>query len=173
MLSTLDKTVEKRLYNIIKNNITVLVGDANGIDKSIQQYFYTQNYKDVLVYASQGKARNNIGKWPVESVEVADNVKGFDFYVAKDIKMAENADYGLMLWNGKSKGTLNNIINLAKQRKKVLVYFTPHKKFYCVNNLEAAEKLAISCGAETGDLFRNLSKKNTRSPDNDFEQMTF
>lgn len=34
--------------------------------------------------------------------------------------MAKAADYGFMIWNGKSKGTLNNIINLVQYNKNVL-----------------------------------------------------
>jgi len=172
-LSTLDKNVEERLNNIIKQNITVLVGDANGIDKSMQQYFYRENYRNLLVYDSKGKARNNIGNWPVQTVEVADNIKGFDFYAAKDLKMAENADYGLMLWNGISKGTLNNIINLTKQNKKALIYYTPHKKFYCVNSLDIAKKLAALCGDKASNLFSDLSETDGNlSISDDSEQIS-
>ena len=172
-ISNLDKNVEDKLNSIIKNNYTVLVGDANGIDKSVQQYFYNNNYKNVNVYASQGKARNNIGNWIVQGVEVPKNVKGFDFYAAKDSAMAKNADYGLMLWNGKSKGTLNNIINLTKQNKRVLIYFTPHKDFYSINNLNTAEKLAAICGNETNNLFKELYKSNlNNSLDKNLEQIS-
>lgn len=55
-LKSLTKSVEERLSNIIENNITVLIGDANGVDKIAQQFFYTHNYSNVIVYASQGKA---------------------------------------------------------------------------------------------------------------------
>ncbi|HOC09905.1 MAG TPA: hypothetical protein PKN88_10285, partial [Bacillota bacterium] len=51
----------------------------------------------VNVYAIQGKARNTVGNWPVVDVEVNRRLKGFDYYAAKDVKMAEVADYGFML----------------------------------------------------------------------------
>lgn len=34
----LNKSIEERLQNIYYNNFTVLVGDANGADKAIQDY---------------------------------------------------------------------------------------------------------------------------------------
>lgn len=37
--------------------------------------------------------------------------------MAKDIKMAKVADYGLMLWDLQSAGTLRNIIELLRQNK--------------------------------------------------------
>src|SRR5690625_4102769 len=124
-ISSLNKLVKKRLSNIISNNFTILVGDANGVDKQIQSYCHEMRYNNVKVFASNGKARNNLGNWNVHNVEVASNVRGFDFYAAKDLEMAKIADYGFMIWNGKSKGTHKNIVNLVNYNKKVLVYFTP------------------------------------------------
>lgn len=168
-LRSLTKYVEERFDNVIKNNITVLVGDANGIDKLAQQYFHVNNYNNVIVYASQGKVRNNLGKWSVEEVHVEDGVKGFDFYAAKDIKMADDADYGFMIWNGKSKGTLNNIINLTKRNKRVLLFFTPHKKFYTINTLKDAEMIANACAIEK--TFNELSVPSCSALNNNVEQL--
>ncbi|WP_407272665.1 hypothetical protein [Radiobacillus sp. PE A8.2] len=77
-------------------------------------------YSNVKVYASNGRTRNNIGGWEVINVKVAPDVKGFNFYAAKDLAMAEAADYGFMIWNGISRGTHNNILNLINRNKKVL-----------------------------------------------------
>jgi hypothetical protein len=38
--------------------------------------------------------------------------RGFDYYSVKDRAMADTAEYGLMLWDGQSKGTVNNLVNL-------------------------------------------------------------
>ena len=171
-IRTLNDTVQERLNNIIKQEITVLVGDANGIDKMIQEHFSNANYKAVTVYASNGVARNNIGKWEVQNVPVNDNTKGFAFYAEKDKAMADNADYGFMIWNGKSKGTLNNIINLTKQSKIVLVYFTPHKKFYHIKSWEMAKNLATCCGEETRLLFDSLAGKSHTRPVEAAEQIS-
>ena len=40
------------------------------------------------------------------------------YYRAKDLAMVEDADCGFMIWNGESKGTLNNILNLLYMDKK-------------------------------------------------------
>ncbi|MDD2481817.1 MAG: hypothetical protein PHC44_11065 [Lutispora sp.] len=156
-ISKLNKNIEERLYNIYSKNITVVVGDANGIDKAVQSYFYKLNYQNVNIYATQGKARCNIGNWIVENVKVESKIKGFDYYAAKDLRMAEVADYGFMIWNGKSKGTLNNIINLLKRNKKTLIYFTPESQFYCFSKLNDFEKILIKCEEEAKILFQSLS----------------
>ena len=158
-ISKFNNKVEERLFNIYSRQITVVVGDADGIDKAVQQYFYDLKYQNVSVYASQGKARFNIGNWKVENVEVAKKLRGFDFYSAKDVKMAEEADYGFMLWNGKSKGTLNNIINLIKRNKKTLVYFIPENDFYVISKINDFENILNKCSSETQLLYYELYKK--------------
>lgn len=37
---------------------------------------------------------------------------GFAYYSAKDLVMSQEAGCGLMLWDGKSKGTLQNMLKL-------------------------------------------------------------
>ena len=94
-ISIFNETVENKLHRIYEKNFTVLVGDANGVDKTVQKFFSKLGYLNVTVYASNGKVRNNLGNWQVETISVPDNIRGFDFYAAKDKAMANNADYGL------------------------------------------------------------------------------
>ena len=154
----LEDPIQERLHNIYEQGFTVLVGDAKGIDTSIQRYFYNLKYENIKVFASQGKARNNIGNWAVENVLVADNYKGFDYYAQKDKAMATEANFGFMIWNGKSKGTLNNIINLTKYKKQTLIYFIPKKEFLTIKNEENLINLVKSCDEETIKLYKKLSK---------------
>ena len=135
LINELDTKVVERLENIVRKN-TVIVGDAHGIDSSIQKYFYDKNYKQVCVFASNGKARNNIGNWEIKNIAIDKNVKGFDFYSAKDLEMAKQADYGFMIWNGESKGTFSNILNLLDLNKEFIIYYTVTKKFYSIKNID-------------------------------------
>lgn len=159
-ISVLNPKVTDRLNNIISSKFNIIVGDANGIDKAIQKYLYEANYQNVMIYAAEGKARNNIGKWEVFKVNVAPNIKGFDYYAAKDLEMAKSADYGFMIWNGKSKGTLNNIINLVDFHKNVLVYFVPEKRFYTIKNLDDIKKLTTRCDSTTTQTINKLLSNN-------------
>jgi hypothetical protein len=43
--------------------------------------------------------------------------------------MVDDAAYGLMLWDGESKGTLNSVINMIRQEKPGVVYLAPKKTF--------------------------------------------
>lgn len=152
-----------RLHNIYTKNYTVIVGDASGVDTAVQKYFSQLNYTNVVVFASNGKARNNIGNWQVETISVPGNIRGFDFYVAKDKAMANNADYGFMIWNGKSKGTLNNIINLIHDNKKALIYFTPNNDFICIDSFDRLETLLGFCNDETKKLVEKIYHKPVKS----------
>ncbi|MDR1640317.1 MAG: hypothetical protein LBT59_11525 [Clostridiales bacterium] len=131
-ITKLDELAVLRLRNIRNKNFNVLVGDCSGIDKSVQQFFL--GYENVTVYASNGIARNNIGKWPVASIEVSKGVSGRAFYEAKDIAMTQDCDYGFMIWNGESKGTLGNIKRLSKLKKVALVFLAPERKFVAVRD---------------------------------------
>ncbi len=140
-VKSLNSKLTERLDKIRANNFTVLVGDAVGIDKEIQIYLHSHHYDNVKVFASNGKVRNNVGHWDVEKVMVNPEVKGFNFYAAKDLAMVKESDYGFMIWNGKSRGTFNNIINLINFNKKVLVYLTIKRQFYTINSMNDVDFL--------------------------------
>ena len=133
-INALDKNIINKIDNICEKNYEIVVGDADGIDSSVQEYLSQRNYENVKLYASNGIARNNYGNWRVQTVKVSNNIKGFDYYAQKDLQMVEEADIGFMIWNGKSKGTFNNIVNLLNMKKEVILYYTINKKFYKLSN---------------------------------------
>lgn len=138
-LSKINKEIKQRINNIINSKYTILIGDANGIDKSVQQYLYLKNYMNVVVFCSGDQCRNNIGHWQVKYIKAKDNLKGRDFYTLKDIEMAKDADFGMMIWDGKSSGTFNNIKNIINLNKKLLLYLSPKKQFYTITNINELE----------------------------------
>lgn len=147
----LNNTIYERLNNIIKQQLTVVVGDANGADTAIQQYLKEGEYNNVVVYCAGDKCRNNLGNWRIEHIQVDPKIKGREFYTQKDIAMATNADYGLVLWDGKSSGSMNNVFHLLKQNKKTLVYYAPEQSFYPIKHLDDAQKLLDKCDKSTLD----------------------
>lgn len=58
------------------------------------------------------------------------------FFTAKDLKMAEEADYGLMVWDTKSTGTLSNVIELLK-RKNALLFLLINPKGFLLSSLQS------------------------------------
>ena len=91
----------------------MLIGDANGADRAVQAQFAAWNYPLVTVYFVGVKPRNNEGSWSVCRIDASSKSKDFEFYAAKDRQMAHDADCGLMIWDGESRGTLANVHNLA------------------------------------------------------------
>ncbi len=155
-IKTLDAAVQKRLASICDNGFEILVGDCYGVDSSVQNYCANRNYKNVTVYASNGIARNNSGRWIIKAVSVAPSVKGFDFYRQKDVSMCNDADYGFMIWDGQSKGTLHNIVNMVYQHKPVIVYLAPAAKTFKVNSPAGLGCLISLCPSNTQDNYRNI-----------------
>lgn len=121
---------------MIEKGFQILVGDANGADKAVQRYLADRSYPNVLVHCMKDHCRNNLGNWPTREVDAPRGARGFDYYFLKDRAMAEAAEYGLMLWDGKSKGTVNNVVNLSREGKPVVVYIASRKQFFTVKALE-------------------------------------
>jgi hypothetical protein len=140
-ISRTNKIIENRVDAIIRRRLQVLVGDANGADKAIQAYLARRQYDQVLVFHSGSRYRNNLGKWETREVPVERGKRGFDFYAAKDTEMAREADYGFMLWDGESRGTLNNVVNLLERGKKVVVYFAPTRRCVTIDHLNHLKSL--------------------------------
>jgi hypothetical protein len=118
---------------------------SNGADKAMQKYLAEKGYQNVIVFCMDGISRNNIGSWHTKVVTSKSEKKDFGYYAAKDKEMSEEADYGFMLWDGRSKGTLNNIINLLQRNKYVLVYFSPSKVFFTLKNGSDLQNLLRKC----------------------------
>jgi probable addiction module antidote protein len=127
-ISRLPSEIKDRLNKVIDNGHCVVVGDANGADKAVQKHFADASYGRVTVFCTGEHFRNNLGHWPTHSVEPPPGAKGFQFYAAKDREMATKADFGLMIWDGKSSGTLLNVLRLAKAGKVSVLYNAPEKR---------------------------------------------
>ena len=60
-ISRLDADVKRRIDRMIEKRLQVLVGDANGADKAVQEYLRTKDYDLVEVFCSGDACRNNRG----------------------------------------------------------------------------------------------------------------
>jgi hypothetical protein len=156
-LSRLNPNVRQRLDNIVDKDLSVIIGDANGVDKSVQHYLNSIRYANVTVFCMEGSCRNNIGDWPTRAIRAVDpGRRDFAYYSTKDRAMAAEADYGLMLWDGQSRGTLTNIVSLVRQGKPVVVYFAPGKTFQTVRQ---PDQLAAMLGRCDPEAFHGLDRE--------------
>lgn len=120
-ITYLNEDAKEKIDEFCKNNAEILIGDCFGADHIVQKYLYDRGYTNVIVYVSGDEVRHNTGNFTVKHITVPNDVSGFDFYRWKDIAMANDADCGLMLWNGSSRGTEFNISDLQKMGKSVMV----------------------------------------------------
>jgi len=137
----LDPMVQERIMNVIAQEYDVVVGDADGVDAAIQRFLLDNGARYAKVYCSGKNPRNNIGDWPVHSITSYHKPGSRAFFTAKDVEMASIADFGLMIWDAKSTGTLSNVIELLARAKNSLVFVDKGKSFHKVVRVEDLEAL--------------------------------
>lgn len=147
-ISRLSSEVRRRLDRIMEQGLPVLVGDANGADKAVQEYLHGRGYRSVEVFCTGGECRNNLGNWPTRAVPAPKGKKGFGFYATKDQRMAEEASVGLMIWDGRSHGTLANVFRLISQDKKAVVYTLPSNESITLGDETDWERFLSRCPSE-------------------------
>lgn len=166
-ISRLHPSVVDRIASVVAKDMAVVVGDADGADTSIQRALLAAGATDITVYCSGDTARNNIGGWPVAVVETDARPGSRAFFTAKDVAMADAAEYGLMVWDAKSTGTLRNILELLARHRTSIVFVNRDRVFVTVNDstslrglvaamsmharAKAEEKLGLSARLEALD----------------------
>jgi hypothetical protein len=160
-ISWLPALVRDKIDNIVLKKLPVVIGDANGADKLMQEYLSRSGYKHVEVFCSNGICRNNVGAWHVRSVPASHTRSAAEFYSAKDQIMASESDIGLMLWDGKSIGTLANALRLVRLGKKVVIYCATDKQFRDIRNKLDWREFINECGA---GLQRKVEQRVKETP---------
>lgn len=140
-ISRLHEKVQERIGKIVSSDHNVVVGDADGADTSIQECLLNYNAHKVTVYCTGDTPRNNVADWPVHRVHSKAKAGTRAFFTAKDLEMARNSDFGLMVWDCKSTGTLSNVIELLKGGKKSVVFVNKNKEFLNIGDKTGLDSL--------------------------------
>ena len=120
-ISRLPDEAKQRLQSMVSRKHRIIIGDAKGADTAVQKHLHSISYASVVVYCSGEECRNNVGRWKTRKIEAPEKVTGFRFFAIKDREMAREADFGYMIWDGESPGTLLNVLRLLRCQKKALV----------------------------------------------------
>lgn len=128
-IKRLDPLFVERVENIVREGMDIVVGDANGADTSIQNELARLSAQSVTVFCTGSKPRNNVGNWKVERIKSSAEPGTRAFFTAKDLEMASRAEFGLMLWDAASTGTLSNVFELLARDKKSVVFVNRDKRF--------------------------------------------
>ena len=169
----LDRKFKERIDKIIVSGIDLVVGDADGADTAIQTTLFEQGGSNTTVNEVKKRQRAAMGQsgetiWadvdngPIHSVtpDLAPGSRAY--FTAKDVAMAEAADYGLMMWDATSTGTLSNVIELLGRKKKSAVFVNKSKEFMTVGDVVQLQALVARMSEHArhkADEKLNLYKK--------------
>ena len=155
-ITRLSPAVRERLDNVMQRAMPVIIGDAHGADKALQLCLADASYEPVTIFAAGDRCRINMGAWEIRFINTGVGLKGRDFFAQKDKAMAKDADYGFILWDGESAGSIGNALELIHQAKPALIWFAPEKTFHTIKNIPDLEDLLKRCG---DDARRELEQK--------------
>lgn len=118
----------KALDEYMKQGARFLIGDCDGVDRAAQKYLAERSYRDVCIYASfnpkaeaEGHTRNNIGCWKVKFVTTEFLPGTYAYRREKDREMIACCMEAICLWDHCSKGSGDNIRELADQGKRCTI----------------------------------------------------
>ncbi|WP_072387104.1 hypothetical protein [Hyphomicrobium sp. CS1BSMeth3] len=155
-VSRLDEAVWARLDNMVESGLDIVVGDANGADKAMQAHLAKRGYVKVIVFHVGAKPRNNLGPWATRMVPTSEAQSGRDFYAAKDKEMAGATDIGFVVWDGKSAGSVQNMVWLVEAHKNLVVFSVPDGTFYV---LKSENELSDFLRGRGGDVLKEIRRK--------------
>lgn len=70
--------------------------------------------------------------------------------------MIGEASFGFMIWDGRSKGTLYNLVHLVEAGKKALLYVSPEKSFATLMSFGDVQSILAKCEPETIAALRKV-----------------
>ncbi|MBL8029403.1 MAG: hypothetical protein JNL74_23470 [Fibrobacteres bacterium] len=170
-VASLPTDILRLLEKHISEGDIFILGDADGADKKFQEFLFTAGCHKVTVYCTNGEARYNKGMWPLQNVSLDRNKKDFKYYTEKDRIMAINADSGIMVWDGESKGTINNVLNLLEMRKTAVVANSLTGECCLISTTADLHALVSVVTEETKQLMEKKIKISRRIEAMDNEQI--
>ena len=125
-LSSFPIEASNYIKNLCEKGYEIIIGDCYGVDTVVQFLLEEIEYKNVTIYTAKNKARVNLGNW--KEINIITDSHGYKAQYYKDQAMIENCDFAIAIWNGKSKGTHNNIISLKIKNKSLCVFYVNQSK---------------------------------------------
>lgn len=109
-----------------KQGVRFLIGDCDGVDRAVQKYLAERSYQNVCIYASwnpkaenAGHVRNNVGCREVKFVTTEFLPGTYAYRREKDREMIACCSEAVCLWDCRSRGTGDNMRELADWGKTV------------------------------------------------------
>lgn len=121
----LPRKIRKELKSSMRNKDKIIVGDAPGIDRQVQDYLKKKHYDNVEIYGPGKQVRYTANeKWKTKPIDAPEFEEGSKEWLAKkDVAMTNAATKGLaIVLDEGSKATRKNIERLIQQNKDVKIY---------------------------------------------------
>lgn len=122
----LPKEIKSEIDSAIKANKKIIIGDAPGVDRQVQDYLNSKKYSNVKVYGPGKQVRYSANsKWKTETVDSGKYKPDTEEWRAeKDEVMSKLADEALaiIIENGGSSATRANIQRIIDRNKDVKVF---------------------------------------------------
>lgn len=127
-IRVLPDRVCEHLRLILDLKLSIVIGDAPGIDAAVQRFLVDRGKRDVTVFCAGANPRNNIGQWPVQCVSANAPPGTREWHTAKDREMSRLAGSGFVIWDGASRGSLANIERMRQLGRYIAVYLRPQDR---------------------------------------------
>lgn len=143
------------------------------LDAAMQQALAGRKYPNVTVYTVHAEPRRNAGSWDIATVPGSKPPFTFHDHRRKDAAMAYEADGGFMIWDGKSRGTFINMVELLGLGKLVEVWLTEKQRSLTLHTLEelaalfpenAGENIWISKDEQAAFLRQFMPSRSMSAP---------
>jgi hypothetical protein len=164
------------LNSWISDSHEFLIGDASGSDTAFQQFLAKRGYSNVTIYSSAGAIRNNLGNWQFEIVDSGLRSKSHAIHAFKDREMSKKTDFGLMIWDCESAGTLSNVIDLVSNGKECFAWIAPESelcKFDSINGLNGYLKSYPEVAVEARKRLETFKKRELKRQLNEINETLF
>jgi hypothetical protein len=134
--NTLPLAIKKKIEALVGQKNEILVGDARGIDFLVQQLLERLGHKEVTVYSIYRTPRNIVDGFKSKMINPPYGVSERTRQTEKDRAMSFHSDNSLVIWNGSSIGSKNNILRATTQNKEVEVFLSPEDRFLDKNEIK-------------------------------------
>lgn len=121
----LPRQVTDQIDEYIRDKKQIIVGEAPGVDRQVQDYLNSRNYSNVVVFGVDSGARYIANpNWRVRLISSNAPRGSSEWLAAKDVAMSNEATEGLtiVLDNGGAGATRNNAARLMRDGKPVSVF---------------------------------------------------
>lgn len=177
-IKNLNNDITQKIDEILNSQHEILIGDAEGVDSLVQKYLSDKNYTaNVTIYHIYDKPRNkkndNFKTRKINYDDLPNNKNNQERkkQAFKDKKMIKDCDCCYCVWDGKSKGSYENIKESLEQKKEIQVYYSKENKTLKLTpNQESKNQIAYIYESNNGYSIKeiyNLLKENYKCGKNE------